>query len=54
MSEDIESCTTTVESAPTFELQGREVQLFDSPGFDDSQMKPHEVLRRISQALEDQ
>ncbi|KAF9472192.1 hypothetical protein BDN70DRAFT_771162, partial [Pholiota conissans] len=51
---DIQSCTDTVDEAPSFELEGRTVRLFDTPGFDDSNKSESEILRIIAFELENQ
>ncbi|KJA21944.1 hypothetical protein HYPSUDRAFT_67422 [Hypholoma sublateritium FD-334 SS-4] len=53
-SDDIESCTETVEEAPPFVLDGQQVKLFDTPSFDHTNRSPHEILQIISEALENQ
>ncbi|KAG8736014.1 hypothetical protein FRC10_009887 [Ceratobasidium sp. 414] len=45
------SCTELVEPAPRFELNGREIQLIDTPGFDDTNFSDTEILERIGQFL---
>ena len=52
MSGDEDSCTSTVESAPPFELDSRRVILYDTPGFDDSHMSDTDVLKIIVKELE--
>jgi len=51
---DVQSCTETVDEAPPFELDGRTVRLFDTPGFDDSNKSESEILRIIAFELENQ
>ncbi|RXW19774.1 hypothetical protein EST38_g6098 [Candolleomyces aberdarensis] len=50
----IESCTDVVERADTFELEGRRIVLFDTPGFDDTNKSETEILRIIAFELERQ
>jgi len=50
----LESCTGTVDEAPSFKLDGRRVRLFDTPGFDDSNKPETEILRIIGFELEKQ
>ncbi|KAG9122423.1 hypothetical protein FRC07_001203 [Ceratobasidium sp. 392] len=45
------SCTEFVTLAPTFLLDGREIQLIDTPGFDHTSISEAEVLERIGQFL---
>ncbi|KAF8606256.1 hypothetical protein BDV93DRAFT_604752 [Ceratobasidium sp. AG-I] len=45
------SCTETVQLAPLFELEGRDIQLVDTPGFDDSTMTDSEILKRLASFL---
>ncbi|RXW18923.1 hypothetical protein EST38_g6933 [Candolleomyces aberdarensis] len=47
-------CTDTVERADPFDLEGRRVVLFDTPGFDDTNMTETEILRIIALELEKQ
>lgn len=48
----LQSCTSAVEAAPSFQLGGRSITLFDTPGFDDTEKTDTEVLRLISAFLE--
>ncbi|KAJ2922057.1 hypothetical protein H1R20_g15031, partial [Candolleomyces eurysporus] len=50
----IQSCTDAVERADTFELDGRRIVLFDTPGFDDTNKSEIEILRIIAFELEKQ
>ncbi|KAG8727131.1 hypothetical protein FRC11_013860, partial [Ceratobasidium sp. 423] len=42
------ACTKDVEQSPVFRLDGREVVLFDTPGFDNTHLSDTEILKRIS------
>ncbi|TFY58555.1 hypothetical protein EVG20_g8101 [Dentipellis fragilis] len=44
----LQSCTSQVQLAPPFYLQGRPVTLIDTPGFDDTNMSDTDVLRAIA------
>ena len=44
----MESCTDKVEVADEFTLDGRQVVLFDTPGFDDTNLSDAEVLNMIA------
>ena len=44
----LESCTSKVQVANTFELSGKLVTLVDTPGFDDSRMSDTDVLKMIA------
>ena len=46
-----ESCTADIQHC-TFTLNGREVTLIDTPGFDDTNLSETEVLHRIIAHLE--
>ena len=46
-----ESCTTDIQHR-TFALNGRDVTLIDTPGFDDTNLSETEVLHRIVAHLE--
>ncbi|KAI0696922.1 P-loop containing nucleoside triphosphate hydrolase protein [Cytidiella melzeri] len=45
---DLESCTSEVANSKVFELDGQPVVLFDTPGFDDTELSEVEVLNRIA------
>ncbi|CAE6452670.1 unnamed protein product [Rhizoctonia solani] len=45
------SCTDTVEMAPPFILDGRDIWLVDTPGFDDSSMSDTQVLEMIGEFM---
>ncbi|CAE6432782.1 unnamed protein product [Rhizoctonia solani] len=42
------ACTKDVEQSPVFQVDGRNVVLFDTPGFDDTHLSDTEILKRIS------
>ncbi|CCO37948.1 hypothetical protein BN14_12108 [Rhizoctonia solani AG-1 IB] len=42
------ACTKDVEQSPIFQVDGRDVVLFDTPGFDDTNLSDTEILKRIS------
>ncbi|KAG9091370.1 hypothetical protein FS749_016592 [Ceratobasidium sp. UAMH 11750] len=46
------SSTKEVQTSPVFQLNGRSVQLFDTPGFDDTSLTDTEILKRIADFLE--
>ena len=50
----IQSCTGAVERADPFDLDGRQIILFDTPGFDDTNKTETEILRIIAFELEKQ
>lgn len=54
MGHGISSCTDTVDVAEPFQLDGRRVFLFDTPGFDDTNKSEQEILRTIAIELEKQ
>ncbi|KAG8703807.1 hypothetical protein FRC11_010436 [Ceratobasidium sp. 423] len=41
------ACTKDVEESPVFQVDGRKVVLFDTPGFDDTHLSDTEILKRI-------
>lgn len=47
----LKSCTSKVQIASTFELDGRDVTLIDTPGFDDTTRSDAEILRMIAAFL---
>jgi hypothetical protein len=49
--EGLKFCTTFVQRAGTFSLDGRRVALIDTPGFDDAQRSDVGVLERIANFL---
>lgn len=50
--DSLESCTDSVDVAPAFYLDGREVILYDTPGFNDTNKSESEILRIIASELE--
>ncbi|KAI0766712.1 hypothetical protein BC629DRAFT_1737431 [Irpex lacteus] len=44
----LESCTSEVQAADSFLLDGRVVTLIDSPGFDDTHRSEAEILREVT------
>ncbi|KAF5327604.1 hypothetical protein D9619_004800 [Psilocybe cf. subviscida] len=44
----LESCTSVIQFAQPFELNGRTVTLIDTPGFDDTHKSDAEILRMIA------
>lgn len=50
---DLKSSTKEAQSGPIFMLDGRPVQLFDTPGFDDTTLTDTEVLQGITTFLLD-
>lgn len=48
---DLESCTAEVQLADEFTLDGRNVALIDTPGFDDTTKSDTDVLRMIADFL---
>ncbi|KAF8746755.1 50S ribosome-binding GTPase [Rhizoctonia solani] len=51
MGHDLMSCTRDVLLADTYQYKGHEIQLIDTPGFDDTNLPDLEVLRRIADFL---
>ena len=47
----LESCTSEVQVAPPFLLDGKTVTLVDTPGFDDTVKTEAEILRLIADFL---
>ncbi|KAG8788693.1 hypothetical protein FRC12_014310 [Ceratobasidium sp. 428] len=45
------ACTQDVGQSPVFQVDGRNVVLFDTPGFDDTHLSDTEVLKRIAAFL---
>ncbi|KAG8738085.1 hypothetical protein FRC10_007296 [Ceratobasidium sp. 414] len=45
------ACTQDVGRSPTFQVDGQNVILFDTPGFDDTHLSDTEVLKRIAAFL---
>ena len=48
---NLKSCTTEVQLAEKFTLDGRKVLLVDTPGFDDTSKSDAEVLEMIAAFL---
>ena len=48
---DLESCTSEVQLANEFTLDGRTVSLIDTPGFDDTLKSDTDILRMIAAYL---
>lgn len=48
---DLESCTPEVQLANEFTLDGRQVLLIDTPGFDDTTKSDTEILKNIATFL---
>ena len=51
---DFEPCTTEVQLADKFTLDGRSVTLIDTPGFDDISMSDTDILSMIANFLNDE
>ena len=47
----MKSCTSDVQVAEEFTLDGREVILIDTPGFDDTNVSDAEILEKIAAFL---
>jgi predicted GTPase len=47
----LESCTTEVQLADEFVLDGRRVVLIDTPGFDDTTKRDTDILKTIATFL---
>ena len=52
MSDGLESCTQEVSVSLEFDLDGRNVSLFDTPGFDDTKKTDTEIVQIITAFLE--
>lgn len=48
------SCTQDVQEAPEFQLDGRQIKLIDTPGFDDTDRSEVHILKLIANFLVDQ
>lgn len=48
---DLGSCTAEVQLADKFTLDGRQVVLIDTPGFDDTTRSDTDILRNIATFL---
>lgn len=51
MGDHLESCTQDVTYSPVFQVDGQEVVLFDTPGFDDTELSDTVILQRITAFL---
>ncbi|KAH7339987.1 P-loop containing nucleoside triphosphate hydrolase protein [Rhizoctonia solani] len=49
---DLPSCTQQVMASETFKVDGQDVVLFDTPGFDDTTISDADTLKRIAEFLE--
>ncbi|QRV94468.1 50S ribosome-binding GTPase [Ceratobasidium sp. AG-Ba] len=49
---DLRSCTQIVAASQPFVLDGQNIVLFDTPGFDDTTMSDADTLKRIAEFLE--
>ncbi|QRW21837.1 hypothetical protein RhiXN_06826 [Rhizoctonia solani] len=49
---DLPSCTNQVVASETFTIDGQEMVLFDTPGFDDTTISDADTLKRIAEFLE--
>ncbi|QRV79838.1 50S ribosome-binding GTPase [Ceratobasidium sp. AG-Ba] len=49
---DLRSCTQKVAASQPFVLDGQNIVLFDTPGFDDTTMSDADTLKRIAEFLE--
>jgi hypothetical protein len=47
----LQSCTSVVQAAAPFELDGRRVLLIDTPGFDDTTRSDTDILKMIAHFL---
>lgn len=50
--DDLNSCTSEIARSEIFRLNGRNVQLIDTPGFDDSSTPDSVILRKVALYLE--
>lgn len=48
---ELQSCTKDMQPGKIFSVDGRSVQLFDTPGFDDTKLSDTEVLQNIASTL---
>ncbi|CAE6472296.1 unnamed protein product, partial [Rhizoctonia solani] len=48
---ELESCTHEVTPTGTFQIDGQDVVLFDTPGFDDTEISDTDILKRITAFL---
>ena len=51
VSDGLESCTSEVQVAPPFLLDGKAITMIDTPGFDDTVKSEADILRQISNFL---
>ncbi|CAE6491253.1 unnamed protein product [Rhizoctonia solani] len=49
---DLPSCTNQVMSSEAFKVDGQDIVLFDTPGFDDTTISDADTLKRIAEFLE--
>ncbi|KAG8733348.1 hypothetical protein FRC11_006952 [Ceratobasidium sp. 423] len=49
---DLPSCTNQVMASEIFKLDGQDIVLFDTPGFDDTTISDADTLKRIAEFLE--
>ncbi|KAF9267000.1 hypothetical protein L218DRAFT_941614 [Marasmius fiardii PR-910] len=47
----LRSCTSAVQLSPLFPLDGRQVILIDTPGFDDTNKSDYDILKMIAAFL---
>ena len=50
---DLESCTSGIQTSQVLSLEDEQVVLIDTPGFDDTNMSDTEVLELIARFLGD-
>jgi predicted GTPase len=46
--DDLQACTQDVAVSNRFQVDDRDILLFDTPGFDDTELSDTEILKRIS------
>ncbi|KAG8738086.1 hypothetical protein FRC10_007297 [Ceratobasidium sp. 414] len=46
--DDLGSCTQDIAAGNQFQINGRDIQLIDTPGFDDTELSDTEILQRIT------
>lgn len=51
VSDGLESCTSEVQVASPFLLDGKTITMIDTPGFDDTVKSEADILRQISNFL---
>ncbi|KAG9121369.1 hypothetical protein FRC07_002698 [Ceratobasidium sp. 392] len=49
--DDLQACTQDVARSEQFQVDGRDIVLIDTPGFDDTELSDTEILQRISAFL---